>query len=803
MIIDIFYSPFLTLAVQDGDCVFKWMNQNQRRSTARMNNNFPAIIRQSASLLMLISTQIFSQQEADSVKYFFDPVLVTGTTAKERVTPVTFTNLHKGLIEQRYSMQDVPVLLAELPSMISYSDGGNGIGYNFIFLRGFDQRRLSIMVNGVPQNDPEDHNVYWIDFPDLLASSSNVQVQRGAGSAFYGPPAIGGSVNIITNPFTYTPYTKFEAMFGFQEYGDSAQFLPMTMKKLSASFNSGLIDNKYMFYGRLGKMSSNGYRVHSSFEAGSYFLGMLRFDETMTTRIHLFGGPLSDQLVYTGLPKWTNNHRKLRRMNFSYWEDNGSAYTFAVQRRPQENEQFNQPHYELLHEWKLSDKEKLHNTVFYYDSHGWFDYDGTWVGLNFDNAGNFISDTDTSSFRLGGYSVGKNLSNEIIRGGVDLVQWGWLPRYELQHNGGELTIGGEYRYHKGIHWGKILYAEGLPVNFDPDHRIYQYDGVKHMASVYITENYKPQEEITVMANLQMAYNEYRIENERYMNNSFHVPYFFINPRLGLNYNLTKEVNAYVSFGYTSREPRLRNLYAAEDSYFGALPAFAADTSGGVTVYNFDNPIAKPERLINLELGTGYRTNMLELNGNVYWMEFQDELVKSGQVDIFGNPVYGNAPGTRHIGLELEGTARLMDHFIVNGNASFSSNYIVEFSTVDSAANGIVYRTSLNGHPIAGFPDMTANLRLTYEQDGSSAAITAKYVSSFYTDNFKNSANTNDPYTVLNAEVLYALPAIGDANVILRGEIRNLLNTLYMQNGEGNAFFPAAERNYLVGISVTM
>lgn len=731
-------------------------------------------------------------QTQDSVRYQFDPVLVTGTTAKDRETPVTFSDIHKGTIEQRYSMQDVPVLLAELPSMISYSDGGNGVGYNYVFLRGFDQRRLSIMVNGIPQNDPEDHNVYWIDFPDLLASASTVQVQRGAGSAFYGPPAIGGSVNITTSPFTAKPYMRLEAMAGFQEYADSSTSLPMTMTKLSASFNSGLVDNTYMFYGRLGKMHSNGYRVQSAFDAGSYFLGMLRFDGAMTTRVHLFGGPLGDQLVYTGLPKWTNSNPKLRRMNLAYWGDNGSSYTYAGQRRPQEKEQFNQPHYEVLNEWKLADDMKLNNTLFYYDSHGYFDYDGSWA--------------DTSMLRIDrahGFAPTQNIQNAVIRGGVDLVQWGWLPRFELQHERGELTIGGEYRYHHGSHWGKLQYAEGLPSGFDPDYRFYMYDGNKTMASVYVTENYKLQDEMTLMANVQVAYNRYEITNERFLGHSFTVPYLFINPRLGLNYNLDEHLNTYVSFGYTSREPRLRNLYAAEDAYFGALPAFRADTTGGRTRYDFSAPIAKPEQLLNLELGGGFRDAGVQLNGNVYWMEFTDELVKSGQVDIFGNPVYGNAPRTRHFGVEGEATLELTEQLVVNGNASLSSDHIVEFATVDSVKGGTVYRTSLNGNPIAGFPWLTANLRVTWQMDGSSASLIAKHVGSFYTDNFKNTANRNDAYTVVNLETVVALGQMDGAQVMLRAEVRNLLNTLYMQTGEGNAFFPAAERNYLLGVALQL
>ena len=736
----------------------------------------------------------FAQQEPakDSVKYHLDPVLITGTTAKERETPVTFTNIGKGLIQQRYSMQDVPVLLAEQPSMISYSDGGNGIGYNYIFLRGFDQRRLSIMVNGVPQNDPEDHNVYWIDFPDVLASSSNVQMQRGAGSAFYGPPAIGGSINIITNPFTAKPYAKFESMFGFQEYGDSSQSLPMTMRKLAVSFNSGVVEEKYMFYGRLGKIQSNGYRIHSAIEMGSYFIGVLRFDVNMTTRIHLFGGPIEDKLVYTGLPKFVNDNPKQRRMNFSYWEFDSARtnYGFTVLRRPQETERFNQPHYEIINDWELADDMRLHNTLFFYDSHGWFDYDGSWA--------------DATMLRVDstyGFAPTPGIANAVIRGGVDLVQWGWLPRFEWQHERGELTIGGEYRYHKGSHWGKIQYAEGLPPNYDPDYRFYQYDGIKHMASVYMTENFKIDKQTTLMANAQYAFNEYQIQNEKFTGYSFSVPYHFINPRVGVNYNIDEEWNVYASFGYTSREPRLRNLYAAEDAYFGATPVFAADTTGGMARYDFNKPIAKPEQLINLEFGTGFKSSDMLLNANVYWMEFTDELVKSGEVDIFGNPVYGNAPRSRHIGLELEGTIQIAGWLTIGGNGAISSNKIIEFSNVDSTSGGVVYKTKLDDNPIAGFPDVLGNLRFTFEQERLTASLLVKYVGSFYTDNFKDANNQNDAYTVLNFETLYTLPKIGDIEISLRGEVRNLLNKLYMQSGEGNAFFPAAERNYLVGLTV--
>ena len=129
------------------------------------------------------------------------PVTVTATRGRERETPAAFADIGREEIRDRYTTQDIPVLLAELPSSTFYSESGNGIGYTYLNIRGFDARRIAVMVNGIPQNDPEDHNVYWLDFPDLAGTLEDVQVQRGAGSAFYGPPAIGGSVNLVTSHF--------------------------------------------------------------------------------------------------------------------------------------------------------------------------------------------------------------------------------------------------------------------------------------------------------------------------------------------------------------------------------------------------------------------------------------------------------------------------------------------------------------------------------------------------------------------------------------------------------------------------
>ena len=144
-------------------------------------------------------------------------VTVTAARAIERETPVTFSNITRKELDDRYTIQDMPKLLSELPSINTYDETGNGIGYSYITMRGFDQRRIAVMINGIPQNDPEDHNVYWVNFPDLASSLEDIQVQRGAGSAFYGPAAIGGSINLVTNRFNPEPAFTFMVLADMPE----------------------------------------------------------------------------------------------------------------------------------------------------------------------------------------------------------------------------------------------------------------------------------------------------------------------------------------------------------------------------------------------------------------------------------------------------------------------------------------------------------------------------------------------------------------------------------------------------------
>ena len=703
-------------------------------------------------------------------------VIVTAMRSEKRTTPLTFSDIESEELEKRYTVQDLPLILSELPSSTFYSESGNGIGYNYVNIRGFDQRRISVMINGVPQNDPEDHNIYWIDFPDLVANLDNIQVQRAAGSAFYGPASIGGSINLITSNFA-----KTKGISLFAGYGS------YNTKKYSFLVNSGIIADKYSFYGRLSRITTSGYRDNSWSQLNSYFLGAIRYDQNLTTQIHIYGGPISDHLAYYGIEKAYIKDKDKRKTNYIA--------------RPEETESFSQPHYEFLQEWKINDNITFNHTIFFIEGEGYFIYDASWA--------------DTSYFRLTseyGFKPARNVANSLIKANVHNKQYGWMPRVNYVHKNGELTFGLELRNHRSLHWGGLNWAENLPEGLNPDYRFYEYKGGKDIFSVYAHELYNINSKTNLLLNIQYCYNRYKIFDEKFVGTDFSVPYHFINPLIGINYNLNEYLNSYFTVSYVSREPRLKNLYDAGAERDGATPQFELKSDGS---YNFDKPLVIPERLLDVELGVGFNRENINTTCNLYWMEFKDEIVKSGQLDRFGQPITGNAERTRHIGCEVTFLYNFFEYFSISGNFTISKNEIIKNKVYKKLLNPLTNKKEmmeiiLDGNRISGFPDFLSNLKLIYSKDNLSATLLMQYSGDKYTDNFGDLAirpykdNKVDDYVVFNFDVSYKLSDIlGIRGIIAKLQINNIFNKLYATHGEGNEFFPAAERNAFFSINLDL
>ena len=718
-------------------------------------------------------------------------VLIEGAIANRGESPVSFEKISRSEIQENYTTQDVPEYISNLPSTMSYSEGGSGIGYNYLSIRGFDQRRISVSVNGIPQNEPEDHNVYWIDMPDLLGSTELIQVQRGAGSGVAGYPSVGGSINIITSPFSQE-----------RRFNASASVGSYNTRKYTASFSSGLIDNKYSIYAKVGQVLTSGYRNGSWTKINSYHISAVRYDENLTTQINIFGGPFSDGLVYNGLAKFAIKDKNLRRENLSWWVEDGNSYLYKGIRSNREIENFSQPHYELLNEYNFNENVTFNSALFLIIGNGFFDYDGSWGTYSY--------------FRLTpeyGYDYNPDdyiTSNLIIRAMVENKQWGWIPRVSIKHSNGKLILGGEFRFHRSVHWGAINFGTNLPENLEENYKYYSYDGGKDIINFFANENWQVTNRLNLLLETQVAYHDYKIENEKYLGNNFSINDVYINPRLGINYKFNQEINAYLAFARVTREPRLKNYYDAAESSGGEVPQFEKNSDGS---YNFDNPLVKPETMNNLELGATFQDDIFSVTLNTFYMMFNNEIVKNGQLDRFGQPITGNMKKTIHAGVELSGKINITKHISFAGNVSYSDNHISEGLQYISDNSSI----DLSGNKISGFPEVIANGILQYHNSGLFSQLTLKYVGDYYSDNYDNKLssylasyseltdytdNKVDAYFVCNILASYEFNfAQSSGPVKLFVQVNNIFDNLYAAYAVGKEFFPAAERNFLVGMSL--
>lgn len=720
-------------------------------------------------------------------------ILVEGINANKHEQTFTLSSLNKQRLSENYTFQDVPEMISNLPSTMFYSEGGSGIGYNYLNIRGFDQRRISVSVNGIPQNEPEDHNVYWLDMPDLLANTELIQIQRGAGSGISGYPSIGGSINIITSNFSDKPVSS--VLFGIGDYNT---------RKYGVSVGSGIVNNKYSYYFSLSNVLTSGYRDNSWADFKSFYFSAVRFDDDITTQINIYGGLVKDGLAYTGLPKFAITDKKLRRMNHSYWSANATEYSYELFRRPEEKEEFFQPHFEILNEINLTKNITLNSALFLILGNGYFDYDASWA--------------DSSYFRLtgnNGFSSTANPGNAIIRAMVENKQWGWIPRISFKHKNGELIAGAEVRVHRSIHWGNINYAENLPSGVTPSFRYYYYEGGKDIFNLFVNENYKINDNLRIAGEIQLAYNKYLLFNEKYLSNDFKIDNLFLNPRIGLNYKFNSNISSYISLAYVSREPRLKNYYDAAESSGGALPQFEQNSNG---TYNFENPLVKPEKMLSFDLGVNFKNELNDLGLNFYLMQFNDEIISNGQLDRFGQPMTGNMNKTMHYGIEFSVVSKPYSFIEFVGNLNLNKNYISEgYTYIEDPNTGQVVKQDLSNNLISGFPNILFNTAINFNYKNLSVQLTGKYLGKFYSDNYYTnlstylqqypdfvdySDNVVDSYFITNLQLNYSFALLPiSENIKLTFQINNIFDKLYASYAYGKEYFPGAERNFYIATKV--
>ena len=281
-----------------------------------------------------------------------DRIVVESDVAKERQDPASFTNLDADAIRELNVGQDLSTLLGETMNAYSYSDSGNGYGYSYLRIRGFDQSRIAVNVNGVPLNTPESHQVYTIDLGDFAGGLGLIQIQRGPGTSLYGSPAVGGVVNLESANLATAPGGVLELAY--------ASF---DTSRISLRYGGAIGTTHWAWAARAAHVQSDGYRTPSWSKQTFGQIAFERFDNDSVWRILLFGGPESTQLSYYGVPFGDLKDPVARR-----------SITPLI---PGETDNFFQPQLQVMNDRRIAHGLMLKNTVYAIVGNGYYkQYDG-------------------------------------------------------------------------------------------------------------------------------------------------------------------------------------------------------------------------------------------------------------------------------------------------------------------------------------------------------------------------------------------------------------------------------------------
>jgi len=712
--------------------------------------------------LLLITLSQYSQDQINDTiqgtKQNLDEVIVQSVRVKYS-SPITHSNVSKSDLSSKNLGQDLPVLLTFLPSIVTTSDAGAGIGYTGIRIRGVSAQSTNITINGIPFNDPESHGTYWVNLPDFTSSVENLQVQRGVGTSTNGSGAFGASINILTDAISKNPFAEISNSVG------SYNTLKHTVK-----FSTGQLNDSFELSGRLSKIDSDGYIDRAYSDLKSYFLQAAYSKGNTLIKALTFGGHEKTYQSWYGVSK--EELLENRRQN---------PYTYE-----NEIDNYKQDHYQFHWNQKLNER--------------W----STNLGLNYTYGRGYFEQyrEDDSIDTYGGILVSDLDQQGNKTGTTDLIRRRWLDNNFYVFNASanyktsklDLMFNSSYSTYSGDHYGEVIWARNFSENSSVRDRYYDGNGKKTDLSIFAKASYLLNDKLEFYGDLQLRKLNYKTSGitSDLVNMLIDQSYSFFNPKFGLSFTLSPISMLYGSFSRANREPS------------------RSDYESNINI--------KPEQLNDFEFGWRFRKNGLKLNLNAYYMLYNEQLVLTGELDDVGTPIRTNSGSSYRKGIELEAGLKLSEDFLINSNLTLSSN---KNKQILSNFDGEIFNFGKTN--ISFSPDIIASNSIVFSpNDKLMISFLSKYVGKQYMGNTDAVNSILDSYFVNNINFSYTLNSnrIFD-EIIISGLVNNILNKKYVSNGyyytyedtwsnpgqvktlDGAGYYPQAERNFLIGLTLKL
>lgn len=688
---------------------------------------------------------------------FVQPVEISSLRAGKNA-PFTRATLDAEEIKKQNLGQDLPILLNQLPGVVTNSDAGNGIGYTGLRVRGSDITRINVTVNGIPINDAESQGTFFVNMPDFASSVSSIQLQRGVGTSTNGAGAFGASLNLSTNDFRDKAYGEISNSYGsFNSW------------KHTVKAGTGLIKDHFTLDARLSKISSDGYVDRASSDLHSFYTSAAYISKKTAIRLNVFSGKEKTYQAWNGVPEALL--KTDRTFNSAGTEKPGTPYE-------NETDNYQQDHYQLFLNQEINSGLNFNVAVHYTRGRGYYEqYKAAQPFADYGLTAPVINDSPVDT--------------------TDLVRQLWLDNhfyggiFSVNSTGKRLnwSLGGGWNRYDGNHYGKIIWAQ---YDIEKDRKYYDLDAFKTDLNVYWKGEFALTEALHLFADLQYRTVRYNIDGFRNNPTLFqHNTYHFFNPKAGIYYYLDERSQLYASFAIGNKEPNRDDFEAGVDQ------------------------TPKHETLRNIEAGYVLRSNRLTLQANAYYMDYKNQLVQTGKLNDVGAYARTNIPKSYRAGIELQGNVRLNNVFSLAVNAAFSQNKVQDYTAFFYNYDADKQDTVAYGNKDISFsPNVVAGYTLAIQPvKNLHIDILGKYVSRQYLDNTGSKERSLNAYYTNDVRLRYSIPQNLFNELGLQFMVNNVFDRKYESNGatytwiadgkvvSDNYYYPMAGTNFMVGVNV--
>ena len=670
--------------------------------------------------------------------------------------PVTSEKISKKEINQKNLGQDIPALLQNATSVVTMSDAGTGIGYSSVRIRGVDQQHINITMNGIPLNDPESQGVFWVNMPDLASNSGSVLIQRGVGTSTSGTGAFGAIINIdSSNPSnnSFLESSDSWGSFATQKYTLQGGTGTILNNKLRIDLNASLI-------------KSDGYIDRASSDLYSYGMNAkYELNENTSFRYWTFFGKEKTYQAWNGIDAETmKTNRTFNSAGAIYNDD----WTEVIGYYDNETDNYQQHHNHFIWEQKYGKGWKSNATLYYTRGKGYYE--------NYKQGAELIE-----------YKIETSLEYS------DLVRQKWLDNhfYGLNFNLENQRLG-KLKFFTGIsanqfkneHYGIVTWVKDFE-NQNMDWEYYRNKSTKNDFSIYAKALFDLSK-FELFGDLQYRNVNYKAEpvpggdNEYEDFFPFEDNFNFFNPKIGFNFYASPTSVLYFYYGMAHREP-IRSDYLDNGKKLD------------------------PEKLHDFELGYK-KSGRLNLNANLFYMYYLDQLVATGQLNDVGGYVRTNSGKSYRTGIELNADFGIIPQKLsLFGNLTYSINKNLDYHEIAYNENWDEILVEYGDTNISFSPDWIGVIGLQYSPVRVlTLNVSNKYVGEQFLTNTELKEGKLDSYFLTDVLINYAPNWFNLKNLEFSLLINNVFDVEYESNGfyyEGAYYYPQAGINILGGFKI--